>query len=66
MPESRGASALVVEEAYGWPKDKSAEAWLEQRGFGVRRIDRRLLAARRVDQASRQRVAAAMLSPSNI
>jgi hypothetical protein len=47
-PENWGTSVLVVEEAYGWLKNKSAEAWLEQRGFGVRRIDRRLRAAERL------------------
>lgn len=47
-PENWGTSVLVVEEAYGWLKNKSAEAWLDQRGFEVRRIDRRLLAGERV------------------
>lgn len=47
-PENWGTSVLVVEEAYGWLKNKSAEAWLDRRGFGVRRIDRRLLATERV------------------
>ena len=47
-PENWGTSVLVVEEAYGWLKNKSAEAWLEQRGFGVRRIDRRLLGTEQV------------------
>lgn len=47
-PENWGTSVLVVEEAYGWLKNKSAEVWLENRGFGVRRIDRRLLATERV------------------
>ena len=47
-PENWATSVLVVEEAYGWLKNKSAEVWLEQRGFAVRRVDRRLLAAERV------------------
>ena len=47
-PENWGTSVLVAEEAYGWLKNRSAEAWLEQRGFSVRRIDRRLRAAERV------------------
>jgi hypothetical protein len=43
-PENWATSVLVCNEAYGALKDKIAEQWAEDRGFDVRRVDRRLTA----------------------
>jgi hypothetical protein len=49
-PENWATSVLVRNEVYGMLKGKVAEKWAEERGFGTRRVDRRLTALdRRAD-----------------
>lgn len=47
--ENWATSVLVKSEVYGVLKTKVAEQWALDKGFGVRRIDSRLLATDRVD-----------------
>ncbi len=46
--ENWGTSVLVGDGEYGALKNKIVEQWLGQRGFGVRRVDRRLLPTDRI------------------
>jgi hypothetical protein len=48
-PENWATSVLVGDDTYGLLKTKVAEQWAMAKGFGVRRIDRRLVAADRLD-----------------
>ena len=47
--ENWGTSVLVNKESYGVPKTRIAEQWALDKGFRVRRIDRRLLAHDRLE-----------------
>ena len=47
--ENWATSVLVKTETYGILKAKVAEDWAENRGFELRRLDRRLLASDRLD-----------------
>jgi hypothetical protein len=48
--ENWGTSVLVQDESYGALKNKIGERWAEAKGFRVRRIDRRLAAADRLEE----------------
>ena len=48
--ENWSTSILVRDEVYHVLKTKVAEAWMEARGFDVRRVDRRLLPSDRLDE----------------
>ena len=47
--ENWGTSVLVPDGEFGGLKTKLVENWLDRRGFGVRRIDRRLRQSDRLD-----------------
>lgn len=47
--ENWGTSVLVQDESYGALKNKIGEEWAEAKGFKVRRMDRRLAAADRLE-----------------
>ena len=47
--ENWATSVLVKDETYGSLKTKVAEHWASEKGFDVRRIDRRLLASDRLE-----------------